>query len=375
LVFCNTSVTPVATVFNRGTETITSYDVRYTINGGTAVVTTVNAPIAPGATANVTLTAGTTTVGNHTIKAYTHVPVGASGSGDQYQINDSLSRSISVVATVTGASLTQNFESATFPPTGWGVSNPDGNITWQRSGVGNNSTGSAYLRNFTYNTLKEIDGLHSPVLSYTGVDSVNLTFDVSAAARVYSGIPGNTQVDTLSVLATKDCGNSFTTIYKKWGVDLQTLPVNANYPQTFEFTPGSGAFYWRNESIDLTAYGAPTANLQLIFQNTSNFGNNVHVDNINLTTRTLPANLKENGYVIYPSPFRDQFSISHWQQPTNLRYVAVYTSAGQLLFKQEFNGNAEKTINVNLAKYANGIYIVRMGYNGSEDVQERILKF
>jgi hypothetical protein len=184
--------------------------------------------------------------------------------------------------------------------------------------------------------------------------------------------PGVAQ-DKLTVLATKDCGNTFTTIYEKEGLALHTLGFDPNYPQTFEFIPGS-PFYWRNESVDLTAYGAPTANLQVVFQNTSNFGNNVYVDNINLSTRTLPPNLKSDGYVIYPSPFRNQFSIWHWQQPTDLRYVGVYTSSGQLIWRKDFNGNADKTIVVDLSKQANGVYIVRMGYNGSKDVQERIIK-
>lgn len=369
-VFCATNVTPVATIFNRGTETVTAYTVSYSIDGATAVPTTVTTPIAPGATANVTLTGSTTTTGVHSVKLYSFGPVALSGTGDQYIPNDTIIRPLTVVAAITAASLTQNFEGASFPPTGWGITNNDGNLTWQR-GTGNNSTSAAYVRNFAYVASGEIDRLHSPVLSYTGVDSVKLTFDVSAALKLAVG-PGVAQ-DKLTVLATKDCGNTFTTIYDKEGLALHTLGFDPNYPQTFEFIPGS-SFYWRNESIDLTALGAPNGPLQIVFQNTSNFGNNVYVDNINLATKTLPPNLKSDGYVIYPSPFRDQFSIWHWQQPTDLRYVSVYTSSGQLVWKKEFNGNADKTVVVDLSRQANGVYIVKMGYSGSKDVQVRIVK-
>ncbi len=370
-VFCATAVAPVATIFNRGTETVTSYTVSYSIDGATAVATTVNTPIAAGATATINLTAGTATGGVHSVKVYSSGPVAASGTGDQYVSNDTIIRPLTVLGTITGPAITQNFESATFPPTGWGVTNNDGNITWQRAGTGNGSTGSAYVRNWAYVAFNQVDRLHSPVLSYTGVDSVKLTFDVSAATRVY---PGTTaiQVDTLAVLVTKDCGNTFTTVYKKWGLDLQTLQ-DPNYPQTLEFIPGS-PFYWRSETVDLTGLGTPDGPLQVVFQNTTNFGNNIYVDNINLLTRTLPANLKENGYVIYPSPFTDQFNIWHVEQPTNLRYVAVYNSAGQMVWKKEFNGNAQKQINVDLTRNANGVYIVKMGYEGSSDVKVRIIK-
>jgi hypothetical protein len=369
-VYCGTAITPVATIFNRGTETVTAYTVAYSIDGTTAVTTNVTTAIAPGATANVTLTGATTTGGVHSVKAYSYGPVAASGTGDQYVANDTIIRPLTVVGTLVAPQLTQNFEGATFPPTGWGITNNDGDITWQRASTGNGSNGSAYVRNFAYPAFNQVDRLHSPILSYTGVDSVKLTFDVSAATRVY---PGTTaiQVDTLAVLVTKDCGNTFTTVYKKWGIALQTLQ-DPNYPQTMEFIPGS-PFYWRNESVDLTSIGVPDGPLQVIFQNTSNFGNNVYVDNINLATRTLPANLKADGYVIYPSPFSDQFSIWHVETPSDLRYVGVYTSSGQLVWKKEFNNNAQKQIQVDLSKHANGVYVVKMGYSGRE-VQVRIVK-
>ncbi len=376
LVYCNSPIAPVATVFNNGTETVTSYSISYTIGAGAPVVTTVNTALAPGATANVTLTSATAAIATNSIRVYTHAPVGASGNGDQYLVNDTITKQISVVSTVTAESFSEGFESATFPPTGWGVSNPDASTTWQRGGTGFNSIGSAQIRNFIYSPAnKQVDRLFSPVLSYTGVDSVKLTFDMSAAARVYSGITGNTQVDTLTVMFTRDCGNSFTTIYKKWGVDLQTLPINANYPQTTEFTPGS-LNLWRSVSIDLTAQGAPDGPLQVVFQNTANNGNNVYIDNVNLSTRTLPSNLRSDGYVIFPNPFRDIFTIWHWQQPTDLRFIAVYNSSGQMVWRKEFGANAGKQVEVDLSKNAAGTYIVRMGYtSGKADVEVKVVKY
>ncbi len=376
LVYCNSPIAPVATVFNNGTEAVTSYSISYTIGTGTPVVTTVNTALAPGATANVTLTSATAAIATNSIRVYTHAPVGASGTGDQYLVNDTITKQISVVSTVTAESFSEGFEGASFPPTGWGVSNPDVSQTWQRAGTGRESNASASVRNFIYTPIdKQVDRLFSPVLSYTGVDSVKLTFDVSAAARVYSGIAGNTQVDTLTVMFTRDCGNSFTTIYKKWGVDLQTLPINANYPQTTEFTPGS-LNLWRSVSIDLTAQGAPNGPLQVVFQNTANNGNNVYIDNVNLSTRTLPSNLRSDGYVIFPNPFRDIFTVWHWQQPTDLRFIAVYNSSGQMVWRKEFGANAGKQVEVDLSKNAAGTYIVRMGYtSGKADVEVKVVKY
>ncbi len=376
LVYCSSPIAPVATVFNNGTEAVTSYSISYTIGTGTPVVTTVNTAIAPGATANVTLNTGTSAVATSSLRVYTHTPVGASGTGDQYLVNDTITKQISVVSTVTAESISEDFEGATFPPSGWGVSNPDVSTTWQKAGTGFNSTGSAQIRNFIYSPAdKQVDRLFSPVLNYNAVDSVKLTFDISAAARVYSGIAGNTQVDTLTVMFTRDCGNSFTTIYKRWGVDLQTLPINANYPQTTEFTPGSSNL-WRSVLIDLTAQAAPNGPLQVVFQNTANNGNNIYIDNVNLSTRTVPSNLRTDGYVIFPNPFRDIFTVWHWQQPSDLRFIAVYNSSGQMVWRKEFGTNAGKQVEVDLTKNAAGTYIVRMGYtSGKADVEVKVVKY
>ncbi|MEI9810480.1 MAG: choice-of-anchor J domain-containing protein [Bacteroidota bacterium] len=361
---------PVARVHNRGTETVTGFTIAYTIGTGTPVIQNVTGiTLAPNGFTNVTLTAGTLAAGLNNIKVYTSDPVTASGTGDLLKINDTLAKAVYATAAVP-APLTETFE-GNFLPAGWAVTNADGLTTWQKSSTGLNSSGSAFLRNYGYFGNGQRDQLFTPVFTVTGVDSMKLTFDLSAATRDY---PGSTNIgmDTLEVLVTKDCGNTYTSVYKKWGIALQTIN-DPNTPVPVEYTP-SAYYLWRKETIDLSSF-APDGPIQVVFRNTTNNQNNVYIDNVNFTTKTFPARLAE-GVIATPNPFTEQFNIWYMQPPADLRYVTVYNAAGKLVWNKAFgSGSTSNVINIDLTGKSAGVYIVNLGYGDkSKDTQIRIMK-
>jgi hypothetical protein len=374
IVQCTAAYAPTATVRNDGTEAVTGFTVSYSVNGGAAVTTTVTGVnIAPGATTTVTLGAGTLGAGANTIKIYSAIPTTASGTGDQYLVNDTITRIASVAGSVTApTNIVETFEGATFAPTGWVVSNPDNSLTWQKAATGKTSTGSAFIRNFVYYANGQRDALYTPVLNYTSVDSVKISFDLSATTRTLAdpGIP----MDTLEVLITKDCGNTFTSVYKKWGAQLQTIGNN-NYPQPIEYDPGTHPFLWRTETIDLTSY-ASAGPLQVVFRNTTNNQNDIYIDNVNFRTVLLPPRLKTEGVIAMPNPFNTQFNLWFVQTPTDLTYITVYNSVGQLVWNKVFgNGAQSNVINIDLGNIASGFYLINLGHTDkSKDKQIRVLK-
>jgi len=175
-----------------------------------------------------------------------------------------------------------------------------------------------------------------------------------AAAATTDGAP----TDTLEVLVTKDCGNTFTSVYKKWGNDLQTTSEPG-----IDFIPVSSS-QWRTETIDLTNI-APTGPTQIVFRNTNNNKNNIYIDNVNLKTRILPGRLKREGVIVLPNPFSDKFTVWHYQAPTKLRFISVFNSLGQLVWSKQYNSNAQKQEVVDLSTRSSGVYIIRLGYTDS----------
>jgi hypothetical protein len=200
---------------------------------------------------------------------------------------------------------------------------------------------------------------------------VILSFDLSAA--VYSKPNTTTDpIDTLEILITKDCGSTYTSVYKKWGVALQTLG-NPNTGFEDEFFPKNDN-QWRREKVDLTSL-SEIGSFLVTFRSTTNWENNIFLDNIHLTTKTLPALLKEKGYLVTTTSNPEKFNVWFYQSPKNLRYINVHTSTGQLVWQQQYSGNANNLIPVDLSGKPSGVYVVTMGYeNKKEKVSERIFK-
>lgn len=364
---CSPSVTPSIRVRNRGTDTVKAFTLVYTLNNGSTVTHAVNGlSLANGAESTITLPAiGGLTPGTYTFKVNATGLITAKGIDDINLSNDTLQVSFAVPGT-DKAPLTQTFPNIIFPPANWSVLNSDGSTTWQYSHTGNSNTGSAFLNSFEYTALGQVDDLVSPVLDFGTADSTKLTFDV--AAGLFSQ-QTNVPLDTLEVLVTQDCGNSFTTVYKKWGTDLQTSAST----QTTAFVPQS-ASDWRKETIDLSSFIGPNPVI-VFFRATNNNENNLYLDNIQFTTQILPAKLKEEGVLVFPAPFTTSFTVWHYQTPTALQSIRVMNMAGQTVWLKQFTGNATRQEPVNLANASSGMYLVEVSYSdGRKTVTQKILK-
>ena len=141
------------------------------------------------------------------------------------------------------------------------------------------------------------------------------------------------------------------------------------------FTPAPGAV-WHSHRIDLLPYLnnlTPGSEFQIAFDANATGGSRFFIDNIALRAVKLPAILKERGYGIYPVPIENGFTIWHLRQPADLRSVAVFNTIGQLVWRQQYNGNAPQTIRINSGVWPGGQYVVQMIYNDRQ-VTEKIMK-
>ncbi len=362
---CNGNITPKFRIRNYGTTPVTSLQVGYILNNGSPVTQNISISLPPNATTVVTFSPVPVTAGVNQFKFFTSSP---NGQEDPVKSNDTLITALTI-PTPTTAQINEGFES-TFPPPGWTVSNPDNDITWRKINIGRSSSSSVFINNYNYNSFGQIDDLYTPIFQYGKVDSVKLHFDLSAA--VFSDPNTRTiPLDTLEILVTNDCGNTFTSVYKKWGAALQTLGQPAQ-PMTDEFLPESNS-QWRTEQVDLTRF-KDAGSIIVAFRNTTNWENNIFLDNIQVRTRVLPELLKEKGYLVLPTVNTGNFALWLYQKQEKLRYLTVYNSIGKLVWKKEFNGNADAYIPVNLQGQPAGIYIVKWGFAGEDRaVTERII--
>ena len=372
---CTNSDAPVAVIKNYGKINLTSVKINYQVDG-TGPVTTFNwtGNLARNQTATVTLaTANLGAVGNHSINVFTTLPNNVT---DQDPTNDGLVKPyiVNQVIALPGTVI-EEFSSGTFPPTNWSIINPNADITWQRNGsVGNRTTGSAFFNDFANTTVDRYDDLAMPLYSYSGIDSIFLTFNLAHITKTLPGTTGS-RLDTLTVLLSKDCGNTFTPVYKKYGEELQTVN-NPNFQISMSnFVPLTSQ--WRRDSVNLGKWlGATEPLFQVMFRFSGNMENNFYLDDVNIRTQILPARLKNDGYLILPNPFRSTFGVWHYQLPTTLRYVNVYNSAGQLVYSKQFPSGGDKYFQIDLGGRAAGTYTVNLGYDDSNrNVNVQVVKY
>ncbi len=359
---CNKPITPIATIQNVGYSTITGFKVSYTVDNGTPSQTVVSgATLTQGQQMNVTLNTFTPSVGQHLLTVYSAEPISSSGSGDETKKNDTLRKAFSITGTL-APPIAEGFENAVFPPTNWALENPDGELTWQRTtDAAKTGTASMVIRNFDYTSTGTIDKLVSPLVSgTTAYDSIFISFDYAYATGASTSL-----ADTLEIQVTTDCGQTFITIWKNWGSDLQTIAGSSG-----RFVPGAND--WKNVRLNLFNY-VGTGEFQLYFVAKGNKQNNLYLDNINVYGVVVPPLLKQKGYLIYPSPFRQQFIIRNYQVPTTLQSAHIYNSMGQLIWSKAYNGSAYTEMPVDLSNAPAGIYILKLQYS-DKAVVERIVK-
>ena len=370
--YCDANLQPIVLIGNAGKDTLRSVTVNYSVDNGPVSSLNWTGSLAKCENTAVTLSNTSLSFATHSIRVFTTNP---NGGVDQDPNNDQLIRNFTVYNTL-ATPIREDFNTNVFPPANWGVINSTGGgTTWERKlPVATNANEAAMLMNNpnTANRTNAVDYFISPVVeNSSSFDSVFVDFDL--AYRPGANYPGSTilPLDTLELLATTDCGATFTSVWKKWGDALQTIS-DPNYAWVSPFVPQSNE--WKKQRAYLSP-SVGSANFQLYFTMKGNKQNNLWVDNINISSQKLPQRLKDQGYLIYPNPFNSTFLIHHSavEPPVDLQAVLVYNSAGQLVWSKEYNGNADRQITVNMKNVANGMYILKMIYT-NRTVVERIVK-
>jgi len=222
--------------------------------------------------------------GNHNV---TYEILLVNGVADGNTLNNVAGRDVFVPAAIAIPFL-ETFKAI---PATWSVVNPDQNLTWELAVTPTSGTNKAMKMAFyDYEDHQgEIDLLVTPVFDLTSAPAALLKFDV-AYARYQSSNDG------LKVVLLSGCNTNIAqsiVLYDKAGQSLASTAATSA-----DFTP-SGPDQWRSESIDLSTY-IGQSNLQLAFVGLNDWGNNLYLDNISLTTD--PISDVSLSAVIAPAP-------------------------------------------------------------------------
>lgn len=308
---CEKNINPQVVIKNNGTTNITNLSLYYEIDnfslysqfgkGATKCKhysVTSGPGLKPDSLITLTLDASSVAVGQHTIKVWV---MDVNKITDVNATNDLQTLTFNVVNSGLPMNFTEDFENATTGqiPNNWSIYNPDSNGNWFVYATATNK--AAAFNNYAYTGAQnEKDELIMPDVNLTGNNSAYLTFDLCHASR-----PAPTKYDSLEVLISTDCGNTFTSIWGKGGTSLNTVADDANL-----FIPTIMADY-KNVQINLSTY-TTSSNAIIKFVNWSNNGNSTLIDNINITPSSSTG-ISENNFSgalnIFPNPTKDFLTI------------------------------------------------------------------
>ncbi len=266
------NITPQIELKNLGTSVLTTATISYQIDGGAVQTFAWTGSLAAQAVLNVNLpNIVAPALGAHTYRAFVTISNGVANTANTFS-ND-ITANFEVV---NGAAFpfSENFESNTFPPDKWQVTQSTGKdcYKWVEytgiTGLSGATSGVAFMNFFRYNAASnQKDELISPIIDIPVTATTAIVeFDVAYRQKTVG------TADGLAVEISTDCGVTWTSIYSKTGATLSTVgSVSAT-----QFVPT--AAQWRKEQIDISTYANQKVRVRFI--STNQFGNNLYIDNV-----------------------------------------------------------------------------------------------
>lgn len=253
--------------------------------------------------------------------------------------------------------LVESFEASTNLPSGWTSINFDESTGWEVVAVpstdGNNAIKVNNYGNFNNGSN---DDLISPSLNLSHTTEASISFD-----RCYKRYNPQT-LDTLRVDVSTDCGDSWTNLYDKTGIDLVTV---GGFASAFEFVP-SPTSDWFSDTISLDSF-VGFSEVKIRFRCTSGAAQALYLDNINMNfTAVSAAEAAENNWSLNvgPNPFTDRLDINfEMVKPSNME-VKLLDITGKVLYRHNMGRQApgmhrESVDATALNSLAPGIYFLR----------------
>lgn len=340
---CATTFAPTVTLKNNGTAVMTSTTLTYSYDGGTPATYNWTGNLAAGATTVVTLPSASFTAGSHTMDVSTpNTDDNNTNNAQQYTF-------VINTASATAAPVANNFSSASFPYSNWLVNDYDNAYPWTR--VTTNG-GSLKKDCYTDGNQGAIDEFIIEPVDMSSLSAGSLQFNV--AHRQYSA----QYTDGLEVLVSSDCGTTWTSVWNKSGSTLSTV---AGY-STSAFTPT--ATQWRAECVNLSAYAGQNK-VFIMFRVTNDYGNNIYVDDINVSSASCSVGIAEvgsdNNMTLFPNPANSSVNMSFNLSERSEVTVNVYNTLGEIVYSENKGSLVgSNLVTINTENFSNGMYMVEL---------------
>lgn len=246
--------------------------------------------------------------------------------------------------------FTESFEAtAPLDSMDWFSNSFDTVNEWEITNIAASSGTKSIMLNNYNNSMGTKDELHSRIISLSGSSSLNLSFKFAYAKKDTSNN------DRLQLYFSNSCTNSWYQRLNLTNSNLETAP-----PTSSPFVPASSS-EWKQITASIpSTYLSSSFKFKFVF--TSNGGNNIYIDDINLDVNAGINGLEEisSSIQLFPNPASDQVTIAFSLFSTRKINVAIINLLGQTVYvteKQTFY-NGENTVTLNVRDIAPGSYFI-----------------
>jgi hypothetical protein len=349
-VTCNNVIFPEVVVMNKGLNSITDLTITPYADGVAGALTTWSGNLAANTSTSIPLNSINTSTasGSHTF-SYNITAMNAT----DFNLTNNAAKVIFLVAgNYQSTPVVEGFDLGVYPPSGWTLINPNnGTSTWARniSAGGYGLTYESTKYDFFNNTLiGDQDELYLPPANLSGLNNPILSFDVAYAQRTI------TSDDKLEVLVSDDCGASWFNAYTSSGTTGLTL---LSLPVTNAYLPADND--WNSVSLALPNFNKP--NVLVKFVTTNDNGNNLYVDNINLsqpkpTSISAIINANED-VVLFPNPTNELVNLRINASSSFIANISLLNVLGQTVYTKQVSLNdGGNSIQLDVAELASGVY-------------------
>lgn len=421
----NQAMNVEGTIRNKGSQTVTNYDLSYSVNGGTPVVANINGNLASGDFAGTAPTTQytPTTAGSYTMKVWVS---NINGNPDENNANDTIEATFQAAQAEPRNVLAEEFSSSTCPPCkSWNdnVYNA-AHVNYNKSGgntlivkyqvpipvagdPSHNADGDARRAYYGVNSApsmlingaildysattwadaaieygdREQDGLDEPAfVSITGqVDftTTATTGDVDASITITPNIDLNSGNHALQIIVLqKDyVFNGATNGDFNYHHVMRKMLPNPN-GNTINTTAGQSVTF--NETYNFNVVAAPAAAsfdlwnhdievIAYVEDRSTNTILNAQLINVALIGLDEEANALD--VKAYPNPASDVLYVSNEAADNEEVSIELVNSVGQMVFAKTYSAN--EVIEINTASFDAGVYILNVR-SGEQFGSERI---
>jgi photosystem II stability/assembly factor-like uncharacterized protein len=331
---CDNNFTPVITLKNYGQSTLTTVTINYQVDSDPVQVYTWNGSLAPNASTNVSLPAYTSSSGSHFFTVFTTNP---NGSPDMNSFNDTRTVAFEIHSVPLAIPLVEGFESTSYPPANWTLEDiASATQLFTSAGGFGNSNNSFKAKGFT------VTNTYANLVSYpvdlSSASSAQVSFSLAYAMQDVNSS------ESVSIYVSTNCGNSWSPVYSKTATMLATTSDHLG-----NFTPTASE--WRTETVNISSFIGQSKVL-VRFEVYVNSGNNIYIDDINISSPTGLQEINSQSISVYPNPVKGivHFNLPNAKENTSIEF---YSLTGSLVKSVKVNSALTA---VNVSELSSGLY-------------------